>query len=61
MKGKDSQDIVGIATFYELNDRRFGVRVPIGSRIFTFPYLPSGSGVRSISYPVGTGDKAAGA
>jgi hypothetical protein len=30
---------VGIATGYGLNDRGVGVRVPVGSRIFTSPCL----------------------
>jgi hypothetical protein len=29
---------VGIATSYWLDDRGVGVRVPVGSRIFTSPY-----------------------
>jgi hypothetical protein len=32
--------VVGIATSYELNDRRVGDRVPVGSRIFTSPNRP---------------------
>jgi hypothetical protein len=36
-----SQDsIVGIATGYGLNDRGVGVRVPVGSRIFSSPSRP---------------------
>jgi hypothetical protein len=31
---------VGIATAYELNDRRIGIRYSVGSRIFTSPYSP---------------------
>jgi hypothetical protein len=31
---------VGIATDYGLDDRRVGVRIPVGSRIFTFPQCP---------------------
>jgi hypothetical protein len=31
---------VGIATGYGLDDREVGVRVPVGSRIFTFPCRP---------------------
>jgi hypothetical protein len=33
MRSQDSA--VGIATGYGLDDREFGVRVPVGSRIFT--------------------------
>jgi hypothetical protein len=36
-----SQDsVVGITTGYGLDDRRVGVRVPVGSRIFSSPRLP---------------------
>jgi hypothetical protein len=31
---------VGIATGYGRDDREVGVRVPVGSRIFTSPYHP---------------------
>jgi hypothetical protein len=31
---------VGIAAGYELDDRAVGVRVPVGSRIFTSPCCP---------------------
>jgi hypothetical protein len=31
---------VGIATHYGLDDREVGVRVPVGSRIFTSPCCP---------------------
>jgi hypothetical protein len=36
--GHDS--VVGIAAAYGLDDRGVGVRVPVGSRIFTLPYRP---------------------
>jgi hypothetical protein len=32
--------IVGIATNYRLDDRKVGVRVPVGSIILTSPYHP---------------------
>jgi hypothetical protein len=32
--------IVGIATSYGLDDREVGVRVPVGSRIFSSPDRP---------------------
>jgi hypothetical protein len=38
LKGRDNA--VGIATGYELDDQGVGVRVPVGARIFTFPYRP---------------------
>jgi hypothetical protein len=31
---------VGIATGYRLDDREVGVRVPVGSRILSFPCRP---------------------
>jgi hypothetical protein len=34
---KSRSDAVGMATGYVLDDRGVGVRVPIGSRIFSFP------------------------
>jgi hypothetical protein len=34
---KSRNSVVGIATGYGLDDRRVGVRVPIGSRNFSFP------------------------
>jgi hypothetical protein len=52
---------VGITTCYGLDDQRIGVRVPVGSRIFSFHVIQTGSGVHPTSYPVGTGGKAAGA
>jgi hypothetical protein len=34
---------VGIATGYGLDDRGVGIRVPVGSRIFSSPQCPVGS------------------
>jgi hypothetical protein len=48
---------VGIADGYGLNDRGVGVRVPVGSRIFSSPRCPD----RLWGPPMGTGGKAAGA
>jgi hypothetical protein len=38
IRSRDSA--VGVATGYGLDDRGVGVRVPVGSRIFTFPCRP---------------------
>jgi hypothetical protein len=35
---RSSSSVVGIATVYELDDREIGVRVSVGSRIFTSLY-----------------------
>jgi hypothetical protein len=43
--------VVGIATGYVLDDQGVGARVPVGSRIFSSPRRPDGSGV----HPMGTG------
>jgi hypothetical protein len=37
-RSRDS--VVGIATCYGLDNRGVGVRVPVGSRIFSSPYRP---------------------
>jgi hypothetical protein len=53
-------NVVGIATGYGLEDRGIGVRIPVGSRIFTFPYHPDRvwgppnllyNGYRGVSFP----------
>jgi hypothetical protein len=46
---------VGITTGYRLDDRGVGVRVPVGSRIFSSPCRPDRSGAHLASYPMGTG------
>jgi hypothetical protein len=58
-RSRDS--VVGIATSYGLDDQGVGVRVPVGSRIFSSSDRPD-----QTSYPMGTvgsfpGGKAAGA
>jgi hypothetical protein len=53
--------LIGIATGYGLDDRGVGVRVPVGSRIFSSPCSPAGSGAHPASSPKGTGGKSAGA
>jgi hypothetical protein len=45
---------VGIAAGYRLDDRGVAVRVPVVSRMFTFPYVQTGYGVHPGCYPVGT-------
>jgi hypothetical protein len=37
---KSHNSAVGIETGYELEDRGVVGQVPVGSRVFTFPYLP---------------------
>jgi hypothetical protein len=51
-----SQDnVVDIATGYGLDDRGFGVRVPVSLRIFSFPRRPDRVCGPPILYPMGTG------
>jgi hypothetical protein len=50
---------IDIATRYGLDDQGVGVRVPVESRIFTFPIIQTGSGTKPASYPTGTGAEAA--
>jgi hypothetical protein len=38
--GRSRDSIVGIATDYRLDNRGVGVRVPVGSRIFSSPQCP---------------------
>jgi hypothetical protein len=46
--------VVSIATGYGLDDLGFGVRVPVGSRIF-FVVAQTGSGGHPASYSMSTG------
>jgi hypothetical protein len=39
-KDRSQDSVVGIATGYGLDNRRVGVRVPVGSRIFSSPRRP---------------------
>jgi hypothetical protein len=55
--GRDSA--VGIATGYGLDDRRVGLRVPVGAKMFSSPRRPDCSGSHPASYPMGTGGKMA--
>jgi hypothetical protein len=43
-----------VGTGYVLDDRRFGVRLQRGSRIFTSPYLPDRLWGYPASYSMGT-------
>jgi hypothetical protein len=52
--------VVGIVTAYGLDDGGAGVRVPVGSRIFTSPIVQTGSGVHPISYTMGSGGSSTG-
>jgi hypothetical protein len=47
--------VVGTATGYGSDDRRVGVRVPVGSRIFLLQVVQTRSGVHPASYPMGIG------
>jgi hypothetical protein len=53
LRSRDSA--VGIATGYGLHDRGVGVRVPVGSRIFTSPFVQTGSWVHPTAYRMGIG------
>jgi hypothetical protein len=52
-RSRDSS--VGIANGYGLDDQGAGVRVPVGSKIFTSPYRPDRLRVHPTSYKMGTG------
>jgi hypothetical protein len=47
--------VVGIATGYGLDDRGFGVRVPVAQEFFPLKVVQTGSGVHPASYAMGTG------
>jgi hypothetical protein len=53
------ENSAGIATGYGLDDRGFGVQVPVGSRIFSSPCSLDWLWAHPASYPMGTGGKAA--
>jgi hypothetical protein len=64
--GESRDSSVGIATGYGLDDRDVGVRVPVGSRIFSPLRRPDRLWGHLTSYPIGTqgyfrGGKTAGA
>jgi hypothetical protein len=50
IRSRDS--VVGIATSYGLDDWGVGVRVPVGSRIFSSPNHPSRTALRSTQPPI---------
>jgi hypothetical protein len=53
---KNRDSVVGIATGDGLDDRGVGVRLPVGSRIFSSPLRPDRLwGPHPASYPMGTG------
>jgi hypothetical protein len=52
---------VDIATGYGLDDRGVGVRVPVGSRIFSSPRRPDRLWAHPASYTMGSGGFAPGA
>jgi hypothetical protein len=47
-KEMSRDNVVGIATGYGLDDRGVGVRVLVGSRIFSSPRRPDRSGVHAM-------------
>jgi hypothetical protein len=49
------ETVVRVVTGYGLDDRGVGIRVPVGSRIFSSPRRPDLSGVHLTSYPFGIG------
>jgi hypothetical protein len=57
MKSPDSA--VGIVTGYGMDDRGVGVKVPVGSIIFSPLRRPDRLGDHPASCPMGTGGKAA--
>jgi hypothetical protein len=61
MEQKSRDGAFGIATGYGLEERGVGVRVPVGSRIFSSPKVQTGSGVHPTSYPMGIGGSFPGA
>jgi hypothetical protein len=48
---KNRDSAVGIATGYGLDDKRVGVRVPVGARFFSSPCRQTGSGAQPASCP----------
>jgi hypothetical protein len=46
---------IGIATGFRVDDRGFGVRVPVGSRISLFHVVQNGSGAHPASYSMDIG------
>jgi hypothetical protein len=52
---QNRDSIVGTATAYGLDDRGVGVRVSVGSRIFSSPSRPDRFWAHPAFYPMGTG------
>jgi hypothetical protein len=55
----NKHDSYAMVTGYGMDDRRVGVRVPVGSRIFTSQYGPDRLW-STTSYPMGTGGSSPG-
>jgi hypothetical protein len=51
---------VGITTGYELDDQGVGIRVPVGSRVFSSPRRPDRLWAHPASYPMRTGSSSPG-
>jgi hypothetical protein len=61
-RGRSQYKAVGIATGYGLDHRGVGVRVPDRLKNFSLLHVvQTGSVTHPVSYPMGTGGKAAGA
>jgi hypothetical protein len=52
LRSRDSA--VGIATGYALDGRRAEIRVPVKAKFFPYPFVQTGPGAHSASYPMGT-------
>jgi hypothetical protein len=52
--GRSRDSVVGVATGYGLDDRRLGVRVPVGSRFSLLHVVQTDSGAHRTFYPMGT-------
>jgi hypothetical protein len=59
-KRESWDSVVGVATGYGLDDRGVGVRVPVGSRIFSSPRRPDRLWGHPASYQMGIRDSSPG-